>query len=43
MWQGRSDTNKMCIFPYNGEQEGDLLKAKVVSSNSATLFVEIEK
>lgn len=43
MWQGRSDTNKMCIFPYNGEKEGELLKAKVISSNSATLFVEIVK
>ena len=43
MWQGRSDTNKMCIFPYNGEKEGELLKAKVISSNSATSFVEIVK
>jgi tRNA-2-methylthio-N6-dimethylallyladenosine synthase len=41
MWQGRTDTNKMCIFPFNGEKEGDLLKVKVVKTNSATLFVEV--
>jgi hypothetical protein len=32
----------MSIFPYNGEKEGDKVMAKVVKSNSATLFVEIE-
>jgi tRNA-2-methylthio-N6-dimethylallyladenosine synthase len=42
LWQGRTDTNKMCIFPYNGEKEGDKLNVKVVDSNSATLFVEVE-
>lgn len=41
MWQGRTETNKMCIFPFNGEKEGDLLKVKVVKTNSATLFVEV--
>lgn len=41
MWQGRTETNKMCIFPYNGEKEGDLLKVKVVESNSATLYAEV--
>lgn len=41
MWQGRTDTNKMCIFPYNGENAGDLLKVKIVESNSATLYSEV--
>lgn len=41
MWQGRTDTNKMCIFPHDGEKMGDLLKVKVVEANSATLYVEV--
>lgn len=41
-WQGRSDTNKVCIFPYKeGMKAGDLINIKIHSSTSATLFGDI--
>lgn len=41
-WQGRSDTNKVCIFPYSESLKvGSLVDVKIVRSNSATLFAEI--
>ncbi len=39
-WQGRTDTNKVCIFD-NSEEKfniGDLVKCKITGSTSATLF-----
>ncbi|MCX6147700.1 MAG: TRAM domain-containing protein [Candidatus Kapabacteria bacterium] len=43
-WQGRSDTNKVCIFPYSESLKvGSLVDVKIVRSNSATLFAEIVK
>ena len=35
---GRSDTNKMAIFPRNGYQAGDYIRVRVQRANSATLF-----
>ena len=41
-WQGRSDTNKVCIFDYNdGLKAGDYVNVKINRSTSATLFGEI--
>lgn len=41
-WQGRTDTNKICIFPYNENLKvGSLTDVKVIRSNSATLFAEV--
>ncbi len=41
-WQGRTDTNKVCIFPFNENLKvGSLIDVKVVRSNSATLFAEV--
>lgn len=42
-WQGRSDTNKVVIFDnYDGKiKTGDVIKAKVTNSTSATLFGDL--
>lgn len=41
-WQGRSDTNKVCIFEYKpGMNIGDYVNVKINRSTSATLFGEI--
>lgn len=40
-WQGRTDTNKMVIFPHDettGYVVGDLISVRIERSNSATLF-----
>jgi tRNA-2-methylthio-N6-dimethylallyladenosine synthase len=38
-WQGRTDTNKVVIFPVNDDiKPGDLVKVKITRSTSATLF-----
>lgn len=40
-WQGRTDTNKVVIFPYNSSMKiGDLINVKIIRSTSATLFGE---
>ncbi len=39
-WQGRTDTNKVAIFPYTGQMIGEYISAKVTRSTSATLFCE---
>ncbi|GAB5465627.1 MAG: tRNA (N6-isopentenyl adenosine(37)-C2)-methylthiotransferase MiaB [Candidatus Kapaibacteriales bacterium] len=41
-WQGRSDTNKVCIFDYNCTTKvGDTVTVRVKDSTSATLFCEM--
>lgn len=41
-WQGRSDTNKVCIFDYNDTIKiGDIVKVQVKNSTSATLFCDL--
>ena len=35
---GRTDTNKMVIFPKNGDAIGDYLSIRIERANSATLF-----
>lgn len=40
-WQGRSDTNKVCIFKHNGEKVGETVKVKINNSTSATLFGKV--
>jgi tRNA-2-methylthio-N6-dimethylallyladenosine synthase len=41
-WQGRSDTNKVCIFPHDGTSKvGDTVKVKIERSTSATLFGQL--
>lgn len=41
-WQGRTDSNKVCIFPYQeGLKIGDKIKVKINNSTSATLFADI--
>jgi len=43
-WQGRSDTNKVCIFPYSDDLViGQTIDVKVTGSTSATLFAERTK
>lgn len=38
-WQGRTDTNKVVIFPYNSSIKiGDIISVKITRSTSATLF-----
>ncbi len=38
-WQGRTDTNKVVIFPYKPNINiGDLINVKILHSTSATLF-----
>lgn len=41
-WQGRTDTNKVCIFPYQeGMKAGDKIQVKINNSTSATLFGDV--
>jgi tRNA-2-methylthio-N6-dimethylallyladenosine synthase len=41
-WQGRTDTNKVCIFPYNDNLKvGEIVKVKIKDSTSATLFADL--
>lgn len=41
-WQGRTDTNKVVIFPYKENINiGDFIKVRITHSTSATLFGEI--
>jgi tRNA-2-methylthio-N6-dimethylallyladenosine synthase len=43
-WQGRTDTNKMVIFPHNehsGYIVGDLINVKILSANAAVLRGEL--
>lgn len=35
---GRTDTNKMVVFPRNGFQAGDMIHVQIERANSATLF-----
>jgi tRNA-2-methylthio-N6-dimethylallyladenosine synthase len=44
-WQGRTDTNKVCIFDNsdNTYSTGDLVECKITGSTSATLFGEVHK
>lgn len=37
-WMGRTDTNKVTVFPKNGSRIGDLVKIAIDRCNSATLF-----
>ena len=37
-WMGRSDTNKVTVFPKESARVGDLVTVKIHSCNSATLF-----
>jgi len=38
-WQGRTDTNKVVIFPYEDDINiGDTINVKIIRSTSATLF-----
>lgn len=42
-WQGRTDTNKVCIFDNkeNKHRIGELVKVKITDSTSATLFGKV--
>jgi tRNA-2-methylthio-N6-dimethylallyladenosine synthase len=41
-WQGRTDTNKVVIFPHSSDvKRGDFIKVKILRSTSATLFGEL--
>ncbi len=41
-WQGRTDGNKVAIFPYDGTMRpGDLIQVRIVRATSATLFGEL--
>jgi tRNA-2-methylthio-N6-dimethylallyladenosine synthase len=35
---GRTDTNKMVVFPKNGDAVGDFIEVRIERANSATLF-----
>jgi tRNA-2-methylthio-N6-dimethylallyladenosine synthase len=35
---GRTDTNKMVVFPKNGDSVGDYIGIRIERANSATLF-----
>jgi tRNA-2-methylthio-N6-dimethylallyladenosine synthase len=37
-WMGRSDTNKVTVFPKENARVGEIVKAKIHNCNSATLF-----
>ncbi len=40
-WFGRTSSNKVVVFPYNGEaQVGDLINLRITDGTSATLFGE---
>ncbi|MBC8043731.1 MAG: TRAM domain-containing protein, partial [Rhizobacter sp.] len=38
VWMGRTDTNRVVLFPRGGVQAGDFVRVKVETANSATLF-----
>jgi tRNA-2-methylthio-N6-dimethylallyladenosine synthase len=40
-WTGRTDTNKVVVFPRTGGEVGDYVQVKILSTTSATLFGEI--
>ena len=42
-WMGRTDANKVTVFPKGNAKIGDLIKVKVHKVNSATLFGMIEQ
>lgn len=37
---GRTDTNRLVVFPKNGEHPGDYLDVRILGANAATLFGE---
>jgi len=37
-WMGRSDTNKVTVFPKENARVGEIVKTKIHNCNSATLF-----
>jgi tRNA-2-methylthio-N6-dimethylallyladenosine synthase len=40
-WTGRTDTNKVVVFPRTAGEVGDYVQVKILSTTSATLFGEI--
>jgi tRNA-2-methylthio-N6-dimethylallyladenosine synthase len=40
-WKGRTDTNKMVVFPRIDAEVGEYRKVRILRSNSATLFGEL--
>jgi tRNA-2-methylthio-N6-dimethylallyladenosine synthase len=40
-WKGRTDTNKMVVFPRVDAEVGEYRRVKITRSNSATLFGEL--
>jgi tRNA-2-methylthio-N6-dimethylallyladenosine synthase len=40
-WKGRTDTNKMVVFPREDAEVGEYRKVRIGRSNSATLFGEL--
>jgi tRNA-2-methylthio-N6-dimethylallyladenosine synthase len=40
-WKGRTDSNKMVVFPRIDAEVGEYRKVKILRSNSATLFGEL--
>jgi tRNA-2-methylthio-N6-dimethylallyladenosine synthase len=40
-WTGRTDTNKVVVFPRVSGEVGDFVQVKILSTTSATLFGEI--
>ncbi|MBI1807909.1 MAG: tRNA (N6-isopentenyl adenosine(37)-C2)-methylthiotransferase MiaB [Ignavibacteria bacterium] len=42
-WQGRTDGNKMVVFPKGNFKAGDYITVKILRANSATLFGSTEK
>jgi len=40
-WKGRTDTNKMVVFPRIDAEIGEYRKVRILRSNSATLFGEL--
>jgi tRNA-2-methylthio-N6-dimethylallyladenosine synthase len=40
-WKGRTDSNKMVIFPRIDAEVGEYRKVRILRSNSATLFAEL--
>ncbi len=40
-WVGRTEQNKMCVFPRGDFRVGDLVKVRVTGSSSATLLCEL--
>lgn len=39
-WMGRTDTNRVVVFPKTGESVGDVVSVKITGATSATLFGE---